>query len=144
MKTLAKICGVLTLLVASLGHADELVIIVNDSNPVSSMTAAEVRKHFLKDTPRWDFGQKVRPADRTYNDAVRDAFLADVLGMTDIEIERYWIEQQYVSGGKPPAALDGDSSVIRFVSQFDGAISFVQRASLDGMSGIKEVLTVSY
>ena len=144
MKTLAKISGVLALLIAAQVNAGELVVIVNDSNPVSAMTASEVRQHYLKDKARWDFGQKVRPADSTYDDAARDAFLARVLNMTEIEIDRFWIEQQYVKGGKPPASLDDDSSVMRFVAKFDGAISFVSRASLNGVMGVKEVLTVSY
>ncbi len=144
MKTLAKICAVLALMIVTQAHAGELVVIVNDSNPVNVMTRAEVRKHFLNDKARWDFGHKVRPADCKYDDAVRNAFLSSVLGMTDIEIERFWIEQQYVKGAKPPATLDDDSSVMRFVAKFDGAISFVGRASLAGANGVKEVLTVSY
>ena len=144
MKTLAKICSVLAVLVMSQAHAGELVVIVNDSNPITVMSRSEVKKHYLKDKERWDFGQKVRPADCKYDDAVRNAFLSNVLGMTGIEIERFWIEQQYVKGGRPPATLDDDSSVMRFVAKFDGAISFVERASLDGASGVKEVLTISY
>ena len=79
MKTLAKISGVLALLVAAQVNAGELVVIVNDSNPVSAMTVSEVRQHYLKGKARWDFGQKVRPADSTYDDAARNAFLARVL-----------------------------------------------------------------
>lgn len=144
MKTLAKICAVLALMIFTQANAGELVVIVNDSNPVSVMTRAEVRQHFLKDKTRWDFGQKIRPADCKFDEAVRNAFLSSVLGMTEIEIERFWIEQQYVKGAKPPATLDDDSSVMRFVAKFDGAISFVERASLAGANGVKEVLTVSY
>ena len=144
MKTLAKISGVLALLVASQVNAGELVVIVNDANPVTAMTSSEVKQHYLKSKTRWEFGQKIRPADSTYDDDARNAFLARVLNMTDLEIERFWIEQQYVKGGKPPATLDDDSSVMRFVAKFDGAISFVPRASLNGVSGVKEVLTVSY
>lgn len=144
MKTVAKIFGVLALLVVSQAHAGELVVIVNDSNPVAQMTRAEVKQHYLKNKTRWDFGQKVRPADCKYDEAVRNAFLSNVLGMTDIEIERFWIEQQYVRGEKPPATLDDASSIMRFVAKFDGAISFVERASLNGASGVKKVLTISY
>ena len=143
MKTLVKTGALLTLLIASMAHAGELVVIVNDSNPADTMSASEVKEHFLKATARWQFGQKVRPADCKYDETLRGAFLANVLGMTDIEIDRYWIEQQYVNGEKPPATLDDDSSVMRFVAKFEGAIGCVDRASLDGATGVKEILTVS-
>jgi hypothetical protein len=63
MKALAKICCVLAVLVISQAHAGELVVIVNDSNPITVMSRSEVKKHYLKDKERWEFGQKVRPAD---------------------------------------------------------------------------------
>ncbi len=145
MKTLTTTLGaVLIWLAASLGHAGELAIIVNDSNPASAMSAFEVKQHYLKDTARWDSGQKVRPADCKYDASVRNAFLSNVLGMTDIEIDRYWITQQYVNGEKPPATLDDDSSVMRFVAKFEGAIGCVDRGSLNGARGVKAVLTVAY
>ena len=144
MKTLKIIVGMFAVLSASLVHADELVVIVNDSNPVSTMSASAVKQHFLKDKKVWEFGQKVRPADCTFDEDARLVFLSKVLGMTEIEIERYWIEQQYVKGEKPPSTMDDDSSVMRFVAKFDGAIAFVERGSLSGASGIKEVLTISY
>ncbi len=64
--------------------------------------------------------------------------------MTDIEIDRYWIEQQYVKGERPPATLDDGTSVTRYVAKFEGAIGCVDRGSLDGASGIKAVFTVAY
>ena len=144
MRTLTTIGGVLALLAASLSHAGELAVIVNDSNPASTMSTSEVKQYYLKGTTRWQFGQKVQPADCRVDEGLRNAFLSNVLGMSEIEIERYWIEQQYVKGEKPPADLDSDSSVMRFVAQFDGAIGFVERASLAGASGVKEVLTISF
>ena len=144
MKTLIKISSVIALLTASLCHAGELAVIVNASNPVDALSPIEVKQYYLKHKARWAFGKKVRPSDYKDEKGMRDAFLSNVLSMSAQEIERYWIEQQYARAEKPPATLDDDSAVVRFVKKFEGGIGFVDRNSVDDSSGVKEVLTLSY
>ena len=122
MKTLANISAALVLLAASEAYAGELLVIVNDSNPVGAMIVSEVKKHFLKDKARWDFGQKVRPADSTYNGAARDAFLSNVLGMNALELvqmragvrpqdflvgRRPWLQVQDLARERGEGLVDG-------------------------------------
>ena len=48
-----NLIGALALLMGSMSYAAELVVIVHDSNPVSSMSSSEVKQHYLKATSRW-------------------------------------------------------------------------------------------
>ena len=145
MKTVVKIYVVAALLAASVSYAGELVIIVNAANPVDALTASEAKQYFLKNKARWAFGKKVRPSDYKDEKGMRDAFLTNVLAMNALEVERYWIEQQYARAAKPPTMLDDDTAVVRFVNKFEGAIGFVDRAAVSsGSDGVKEVLTLNY
>jgi ABC-type phosphate transport system substrate-binding protein len=126
--------------------AEELVVIVNAANPVGPLTAQEVKGYFLKKNPVWRNGEKVRPADRKAEGPDRAAFLSKVLGMSSDELERYWLERQYANADHPPAGLDDDPSVVKFVSFFKGGMGFVTRSALSkaGAEGVKPVLTIAF
>lgn len=136
----------LLFLAASPAAAEELVVIVNAANPVGPLTAQEVKGYFLKKTPVWRNGEKVRPADHSAEGPDRAAFLGKVLNMSSDDLQRYWIERQYASAEHPPAGLDDDVSVVKFVSFFKGGIGFVTRSALSkaGAEGVKPVLTISF
>ena len=136
----------LFLLAASPAAAEELVVIVNAANPVGPLTVQEVKGYFLKKIPVWRNGEKVRPADRNAEGPDRAAFLSKVLSMSSDELQRYWLERQYANADHPPAGLDDDASVVKFVSFFKGGIGFVARSALSkaGAEGVKPVLTIAF
>ena len=124
--------------------AGQVVVIVNSANEVSNLSQSDVKARFLKNSPSWDGGEKVRPVDQSANTAERDAFLSKILGLSASELERYWIEKQYASATNPPAKAPDDATVIRMVTSFKGGIGFVSQAAFDAadQSRIKAVLTV--
>jgi len=136
----------LLLLAASPAAAEELVVIVNAANPVGPLTAKEVKGYFLKKIPVWGNGEKVRPADHSADGPDRAAFLSKVLGMSSDELQRYWLERQYANADHPPAGLEDDPSVVKFVSFFKGGIGFVTRSALSraGAEGVKPILTIAF
>jgi hypothetical protein len=126
--------------------AAEVVVIVNKANPAASLTAKQVKAHFLKNPATWADGSKVRPVDRAAGNADRAAFLAQVLGMSDPELERYWISRQYATAEEPPPKVKDDAEVIALIDSAAGGIGFVSKKALDSAAAanVKAVLTVSY
>ena len=55
-------------------------IVVNSSNPVSSLTVKDVSNYFLKKVTRWKNGQKVLPVDLKDTSTVREIFSKDIHG----------------------------------------------------------------
>lgn len=100
---------------SSVGAAGEVVVIVNPANPAASLDAKQVKNHYLKLSPAWDNGEKVRPVDQAGADDGRAAFMAKVLGMKAADFERYWIEKQYASAENPPTKVPDDAGVIKLV-----------------------------
>lgn len=122
--------------------ADEMVVIINMKNPVTSLTEKETREYFLQNVDRWKFGKKIRLSDNQNSDKMRESFLQQILRMTPIEIERYWLEQQYSRAKRPPTVLSSNQEVLRFVRKFKGAIGVVDRSAVN--DEVKVVLNLTY
>lgn len=132
-------------LLPAFASAREMVVIVNASNGAASLTPRAARASFLKSSSTWSNGEKIRPVDINGASPLRAAFLAKVLGMTSEDLERYWIEKQYVSAEAPPQKAADEAAAIRLVKSTQGAIGFVSREALaSGDAGVKAVLTVTY
>jgi ABC-type phosphate transport system substrate-binding protein len=128
-------------LAAHAAHAAEVVVIVNAANPTASMDAKAVKSHFLKSTPTWGHGEKIRPVD--LEGPERTTFIAKVLGMSATDLERYWIEKQYASGDNPPTKAPDEAGVIKLVKTFKGGIGFVTReAAAAAGADVKVVLSL--
>ena len=122
----------------------QVVVIVNEANPSSNLSQGDVRAYFMKSEPQWDNGKKVRPIDQTGSSEARTAFVSSVIGISDAEFERYWIEKQYASAEQPPARAPNEAAVITLVKSFEGGIGFVSRATWEeaDQSGVKVVYTL--
>lgn len=133
------------MLVSPVGAA-ELAVIVNADNPAIELSAADVRNYYLKRTPVWHNGEKVRPVDLQAGGPARESFLARVLGVSEEDFVRYWLERQYANADKPPTRVGDDAAVIKFVGTLKGAIGFVSRESLAVADSdkVRAVLVVSY
>ncbi|MGH9389311.1 MAG: hypothetical protein ACRD1Z_06820 [Vicinamibacteria bacterium] len=126
--------------------AAEVVVIVNEANPIGSLTAKQVKGHFLKNPATWGDGSRVRPVDRAASDPNRAAFLSEVLDMSSAELERYWISRQYSTAEEPPPKAKDEAETIQLVDSLAGGIGFVSRKALEGAGNarIKAVLTITY
>jgi hypothetical protein len=143
-KTFLAACSALLLLSVRPASAEEMVVIVNASNPATTLTAQQVKHYFLKKTGAWQNGEKVRPVDREGQSPERAAFLAKVLGLSSDELMRYWLERQYASAEHPPASVPDEASIVKFVAFFKGGIGFVSRSGLARAEGVKPVLTLVF
>lgn len=144
-RTIVGAALVTVLLGGSLSAAGEVVVIVNAANPAGALDAKQVKNHYLKLTPTWANGEKVRPVDQAGAEEGRTAFMAKVLGMKAADFERYWIEKQYASAENPPTKVPDDAGVIKLVKTFKGGIGFVSKeAALAAGADVKIVHTVAY
>ena len=138
----------LVLFVALAGRtatAQQVAVIVHVDNPISKMSASEVKQHFLKKNKKaWANGEKIRPVDRAGNPDVRATFLADVLDMSTEDAERYWMAAQYSKAQKPPQRVDDEDRVIKLVGAFKGGIGFISADALtdEAKKSVKAILVV--
>ena len=113
-------------------------IIANASNPVSSLTRAQVSRLFLKKTSAWENGQKVYPVDQKSTSSVRAKFSKGIHGKKVSAIKSYWQQQIFSGRGVPPSEKTSDEQVLNYVRETTGAIGYVSAgATTNGVKVIK-------
>jgi ABC-type phosphate transport system substrate-binding protein len=115
----------------ALPHAPEAAatpafrVIVNETNPITSVDRKTLADVFLKKVTRWAGGEVIRPVDLRPESAARAAFTEEILRRTVFAVKSYW--QQLVFSGRevPPPEVDSDEQVIKFVLRSPGAVGYV-------------------
>lgn len=111
-------------------------VVVSSSNPLASLTRAQVSQLFLKKVTRWDHGGKVLPVDQLEKSATREAFSVRIHGRDVRAIKSYWQVQLFSGIATPPPELSTDAEVLSYVRSNANAIAYVSRNAAVG-DGIK-------
>src|SRR6202167_2137924 len=75
-------------------QAEDVAVVVNDHNPVSKMSRAELRKIFAGEERYWSAGLPVKLFVRAPGTHERVALLK-LLGMSESEYKQYWTVQVF-------------------------------------------------
>lgn len=135
MKTLFLI---LALCLTSATFAESIVVIVNESNPLPSITKDQLRDFFLKKTKSWPDGSPVKFFDRREESKERTHFLKFYIERSPREVETFWIGQKLYTGHSAPTQVNNDSMTMALISRFPGAISYVS-ADIPLKTGVRKI-----
>ncbi|CBL47303.1 Hypothetical protein HDN1F_37200 [gamma proteobacterium HdN1] len=103
----------------------ELFVIVNHANSISSMSASDVERLFLKKTVRFSNGANAEPVAQLENSAPRQAFNRLVLQRDEQQLKYYWSRRMFAGLERPPPVLNTQEDVIKVVSANPDAIGYV-------------------
>lgn len=117
--------------VASAQGPPPFVVIVNHSNPITSLPATELQRVFRKQTRMWRHGESIVPVDWDATSEVRQEFSRLVMGRSVREMADFWIQQSITQGLAPPSTQKSTRAILRFVASVPGAISYVPRGEAD-------------
>ena len=124
---------------ASAGLGDDIAIIVNRSNPVETLSVAELRAIFLAERKSWPDGRRITIAVRRPGEPERGTVLETICRMTEESLTRYMLHRVFI-GETPsvPKTLTTANGVRRFVVNVPGAIGYVRISDLD--ASVKAIL----
>jgi len=122
----------------ALGASADFTVIVNKSNPVNEMPAADVGAKFMKKTTKWPDGTLVVPVDQIESAPVRARFSGEILRKAPAAVKSYWRQQIFGGLDVPPLEKASDREVIEFVRANPGAIGYVSNG--DSLDGVKAVV----
>ncbi len=105
-------------------QAKSYKVIVNPSNPVSSMSRDDVSRIFLKKTTKFSDGRGASPVDLPVNSPTRESFSKDIHGKSSSAVDAYW-QQLIFSGRDIPPPQKSESGVLEFVRSNGNAIGYV-------------------
>lgn len=106
-----------------------VAFVVDRSSPITDVPVDELRAMYLGKRKTWSDGTRVLPIDLERGPE-RDAVNARVLGMSQSDVERYWVEQRVRGAGAAPRVA-ATSFVVKLVSKVRGAVGYVPLSEVD-------------
>jgi ABC-type phosphate transport system substrate-binding protein len=130
----------LFLCIAAAASAAEpgFLVIVNVTNPLSSLPSKLAESLFLKRTKTWSAGEPAKPVDLPVISAAREAFSRAVHGKSANAVEEFWQRQIFSGRDVPPPRKASEEEVIDYVARYPGAIGYVT-ASTHLRPGVKVI-----
>ena len=122
----------------SMAAAESIVIIVNSSNGVPSLTVANINNIYRGKQVNWANGKKLQVVNHPVDSDTRLSFYRSVLNEQP--------GKKFTIAGSPKpfrsSIRKSDKSVLRFVSRFEGAIGYVTQSAVN--DSVKVVYTFQY
>ena len=116
---------------------NEVKIIVNSSNSITSISKAELSNIFLKKISKFKNGVAAIPVDQAPDSPVRKSFSSNYLKKSVSAVKNYWHQQLFSGSNVPPEEKKSDAEVVSFVKDNPGAIAYVSsKATLAGVKTI--------
>jgi ABC-type phosphate transport system substrate-binding protein len=119
------------------GPAPSYRIVVNPSNPTSTVERRFLEDVFLKKIKHWPSGEAIRAVDLEPSSPVRRRFTEEVLRLQLGAVRAYWQQRIFAGRDVPPPELDTDQDIILFVMKHAGAVGYVSTSA--PASGLKVV-----
>ena len=103
-------------------------VIVNPSVTGHAIPREILAQVYLGAVTRWGNGSLIAAVDLSSTSNVRQAFSAQVLGLSLDAVKFQWL-RKIASGQRPPVAKASDEDVIAFVAAQPGAVGYVSVAT---------------
>ena len=129
------------LLMAGVAVAEELPfrVVVHASNPVVSVTRAELSAIYMKRTRSWRDGKQILPVDQPPASRLREPFSRAVHGKSVAYVTRYWQRLIFSGRAVPPRELRSDAAVLELVRRNAEAVGYVDARTPLG-DGVKAIV----
>jgi ABC-type phosphate transport system substrate-binding protein len=128
------------LLMAGVAVAEELPfrVVVHASNPVVSVTRAELSAIYMKRMRSWPDGTEILPVDQPAFSRLRERFSRAVHGKSVAYVTRYWQRLIFSGRAVPPRELRSDEAVLELVRRNAEAVGYVDARTPLG-EGVKAI-----
>lgn len=134
----------LTLGFILMGHVSypfaNVVIVVNNSNPVTTVKKSALGRYFLKKTTAWESGTPVVPVDLPAVDPLREEFSGWILKMSPKNVEGHWITESLTGGKSAPEIVNSTALVKKRVASDPGGVGYIDSADVDGSVKVIEIV----
>ncbi len=109
-------------------QAAEYAVVIHASNSYSDSpdTMKQVVKQlYLKQRSEWPNNIAVKPFGRPADDVAHQAFLRQVLQMSEVELASHWISVKQKTGQAAPREIGRDSLLLKLIAKYEGALAVV-------------------
>ena len=139
-KQIYSISFSLALIASQSVAANDLVVIVNSSNPIDSLTKDEITNIFLVKTDAFPNGDTAIPVDQPEKDEDRQNFYSKVVGKNTLQLNKYWAREMFSGRALPPDIVGDNSEISEWVSRHVDAIGYTDKSNVT--KGVKVVYEI--
>ncbi len=118
----------------------EMVVIVSEKNPNSTITTDNAEKIFLGKIKLFPDGSSAIPLDLPNRTEEKDYFYAKAIRKNSAQLKAYWAKVVFTGGGAPPKSVDSQEEMVKLVAQNPNTIGYVDKTKID--SSVRVVLQV--
>jgi ABC-type phosphate transport system substrate-binding protein len=120
---------------------DQIAIVVNTSNNVSGLSAADLHKIFLGEKSTWPNGKHVFLIMAPSGSPERAVILANICKMSEGDYAKYILQATFTGAiAAPPKEIESAAQIKQTVAANPGAIGYVKAQDVDDT--VKVVLKV--
>jgi ABC-type phosphate transport system substrate-binding protein len=132
------LCVLVSVELSQAQSATPFKVVVNQSNPTTSIPKERLSQLFLRKTKAWQDGTPVEPVDLKLSSVMRGKFCVAVHDKSVAAVKAYWQQQIFSGQGTPPPELESDTEVIAYVKSHVGAIGYVSLdANVQGVTVVE-------
>lgn len=130
MKYLVSILTLTLLLIGSTAMATDYVLITDNSNPVTALSAKDVKNIYLGKKTVWSDGSHITVFTNTTSN-VNSIFMKEVIRKKPGQYATYWKKSLFTGTGLPPKNFASDAEIKSAVAAKPGSIGYISTTSLD-------------
>ena len=117
----------LALSFSGVNATDDIVVVVNHSNDVSSLSKKEVIDIYMGRYLSFPNGASASPIDFPTRSVTKQQFYLLLVNQNEQEIKSYWSRLLFSGRAKPPTEADSAAGAIKLVEQKADAIAYIPR-----------------
>ena len=120
-----------SLVMARTPQQEDIAVVVNPSNPVNSLTLADLRKTYMGERQYWKSNSPVVLLMRARGSWERDVILRLLFQMSEEQYTQYWVAKAMRAEiSDPPASLFSSGMVQEGIRGNPGAIGYVNASEV--------------
>ena len=108
----------------SSSFGEDVVVVVNDDVPNTSLDAESLQRIYLGKKTRWIGGKKIVPV-MLKSGNVHEAFVEEFLNKAVSQFNTYWKQAVFTGKGIPPKTFENESDLLEYVVETPGAIGYL-------------------
>ena len=130
MKYITAILMFSLLSVGTVALAADYVLITDNSNPVTTLSAKDVKNIYLGKKTVWSDGSHITVFTQSGSN-VNTVFLKEMVRKSHQQYTTYWKKSLFTGTGLPPKDFASDEAIKAAVSAMPGAIGYISASSID-------------
>jgi ABC-type phosphate transport system substrate-binding protein len=107
-----------------------IVVASNQNTDVLKLSPNDLSLIYWRKQLYWPKGQRIKPVNLSTDHHLRQLFSEKILGSAPKSQIDYW-NGQYFNGVLPPYVVNSEEAVLRYVTQTNGAIGYVNACAVD-------------